>query len=560
MVAICCHIICEIKRCELWSFGALELGIAVISLGSADILIWEGTTAPVLGPLWRALCIVFCFSKPPSLYPCHGANVANDHADHVAVCFISMVVVLGENTANLEVNEVIGNIKEKGGGFSSDSGPSLLCIDASFQSLGRFAEFLPRWRIRRLWKVSVMGLVYISGEESESLLIEEFMEHMEHSDPQVSQEQGWASQTNWTPSGSWWSWWSQHRLVRLGCWCCRSLLLATVLHLAWLGYSQYSVFKNSTVSPREWSGWNWWRWICTLTKLHVGNEADGPCFSCSALHVAACRCQPCRDASPVGEHRCDGRESGCERRWMAWDETPLHMAVRRGSIAACELLLEAKADVNARNADDETPLAVLNKATDAKKDAKSQNDFDNLVTLSHLLFSHGAVLVWLLDVDARHSAANALRHGTAGVAAGDAEWCNVTRRAVQDVHQTHCDLHVCRIVAGYASSAKKRITALLRLRFSWASHFLVFFRFLDFHMCLQWFKAFEQVAFWIILARCVWCYIRIMYFHMVLFIFNDVFLSNPRHYNLTDSNGKVLLTAKPFESYILSYFATPETA
>lgn len=33
-------------------------------------------------------------------------------------------------------------------------------------------------------------------------------------------------------------------------------------------------------------------------------------------------------------------------------------------------------------------------------------------------------------------------------------------------------------------------------------------------MYLQWFKAFEQVAFWIILARCVWCYICIIYFHM----------------------------------------------
>lgn len=55
------------------------------------------------------------------------------------------------------------------------------------------------------------------------------------------------------------------------------------------------------------------------------------------------------------------------------------------------------------------------------------------------------------------------------------------------------------------------------------------------------------------------CLMLYMYyiFSYVLFIFNDVFLSNPRHYNLTDSNGKVLLTAKPFESYILSYFATP---
>lgn len=66
-------------------------------------------------------------------------------------------------------------------------------------------------------------------------------------------------------------------------------------------------------------------------------------------------------------------------------------------------------------------------------------------------------------------------------------------------------------------------------------------------MCLQRSKASEQVAFWIILAL----------FSYVLFIFIDVFLSNPRHYNLTDSNGKVLLTAKPFESYILSDFATP---
>ena len=55
---------------------------------------------------------------------------------------------------------------------------------------------------------------------------------------------------------------------------------------------------------------------------------------------------------------------------------------------------------------------------------------------------------------------------------------------------------------------------------------------------------------------CLMLYMYYVFSH-VLLRFNDVFLSNPRHYNLTDSNGKVLLTAKPFESYILSYFATP---
>ena len=47
-----------------------------------------------------------------------------------------------------------------------------------------------------------------------------------------------------------------------------------------------------------------------------------------------------------------------------------------------------------------------------------------------------------------------------------------------------------------------------------------------------------------------------MYFVFCLLLFNSVFFVYLRHYNLTDSNGKVLLTAKPFESHILSHFAS----
>eukprot|EP00438_Fugacium_kawagutii_P017819 Skav201708 [mRNA] locus=scaffold311:58856:65685:+ [translate_table: standard] len=76
----------------------------------------------------------------------------------------------------------------------------------------------------------------------------------------------------------------------------------------------------------------------------------------------------------------------------AWDETALHMAARRGSIEACELLIEAKADVNALNANDETPLRVTGS-----------------VSLCHLLLQHGGHLGVPVPEDAvPHSCTTAL--------------------------------------------------------------------------------------------------------------------------------------------------------
>lgn len=46
----------------------------------------------------------------------------------------------------------------------------------------------------------------------------------------------------------------------------------------------------------------------------------------------------------------------------AWDETPLHMAARQGSVENCVALLEAGACLDAFNADDETALVVAARA------------------------------------------------------------------------------------------------------------------------------------------------------------------------------------------------------
>ena len=285
------------------------------------------------------------------------------------LCFVSMVV-FGENTANLEVNEV-GNI-EKG----EVSAPTAAVSSALMQA-SKVSVVSPIFQENQKAKgLSDVGLHL--WEESESLLIEEF-EHMEHSDPQVSQQVEHPQEVDEVEANIDSGW-----LLVL-----RSLLLATVLHLAWLGYSQSSVFKNSMVSPvngvDEIDGVD-----MQFDKAARCNGADGACFSCSALHVAAADANLEEMRSLLANTAVTDVKAAVSA-VDAWDETPLHMAVRRGSIAACELLLEAKADVNARNADDETPLAVLKKAKDAKKEAKS-HDFDNLVTLSHLLFSHGAVL------------------------------------------------------------------------------------------------------------------------------------------------------------------------
>ena len=74
-------------------------------------------------------------------------------------------------------------------------------------------------------------------------------------------------------------------------------------------------------------------------------------FGCTALHLAAHRAA----ADEVAELLHDDVDVDSRE---AWDETPLHMAARAGSLACCKLLLGAKADLNALNADGRTPILL----------------------------------------------------------------------------------------------------------------------------------------------------------------------------------------------------------
>ncbi len=426
------------------------------------------------------------------------------------LCFISIVVIFGENTENLEVNEVyMGNIKEK------PEKPPTAAVSSALMQASKVAVVSSPSFFQDESQKALKGLSDGVGlhlwEESESLLIEEFMEHMEHSDPQVSQEQVEQVKQiehpqevdevdevdmdkidkidNFPKLRQGWSGW----LLVL-----RSLLLATVLHLAWLGYSQYSLCKNSMVSPvngvDEIDGVD-----MNFDKTARCNGADEAWFSCSALHVAAADANLEEMRSLLANTAVTDVKAAVNA-VDAWDETPLHMAVRRGSIAACVLLLEAKADVNARNADDETPLAVLTKAKDAKNDAKSQNDFDNLVTLSHLLFSHGAVLgdssTSMPDTALPMPCATALLESLLEMPRG-ATW-GLTVVLVK-LSRSHGDtssrtgrpsdtlwptrVSHCRRLRFFTEKNTSFALAALLMGFSFSD----FLRFLDFHMCLQWF-------------------------------------------------------------------------
>ena len=284
-------------------------------------------------------------------------------------CFVLIVFVFGEKTENFEVNEVEVN-KEK-----PEVSPPKAVVSSALMQASKVAVVSPSFSSRK-------GLSGVESphlwEESESLLIEEFMEHMEpveHSDRRMPQAQEIDEVDevdidkidnfpNLQPG------WSGCLLVL------RSLLLAMVLHLTCLVYSQCRS-KKFMVSPVGMDEVD--------TNLGNGDDEATDTWGCSALHVAAA------DANLEEMRRVLPHTAADVNAVDAWDETPLHMAVRRGSIAACDLLLEAKADVNARNANDETPLAVINAKANSENDLAQNSDFD-LVALSHLLFSHGAVL------------------------------------------------------------------------------------------------------------------------------------------------------------------------
>ena len=148
-----------------------------------------------------------------------------------------------------------------------------------------------------------------------------------------------------------------------------------VFHLTCLVYSQCwsKKFMVSPVGMDE-----------VDTNLGNGDDEATETWGCSALHVAAADAN-LEEMRRVLPHMAAADVNAVD----AWDETPLHMAVRRGSIAACDLLLEAKADVNARNANDETPLAVINAKANSENDLAQNSDFDLWLCL---IFSSPTVL------------------------------------------------------------------------------------------------------------------------------------------------------------------------
>ena len=163
---------------------------------------------------------------------------------------------------------------------------------------------------------------------------------------------------------------------------CLLVLRSLLLHLAWLGYSH--------PDPRT-----PWRPRVGVDEVDTNLDKNGRCNGADEAWSWCCSAAAADANLEEMRHVLANTAVTDVNAVDAWDETPLHMAVRRGSIAACELLLEAKADVNARNANDETPLAVINAnaaKANSENDLVKSSDFDNLVALSHLLFSHGAVL------------------------------------------------------------------------------------------------------------------------------------------------------------------------
>lgn len=91
------------------------------------------------------------------------------------------------------------------------------------------------------------------------------------------------------------------------------------------------------------------RWRQDLTDEEVDD------FGCTALHVAADRSLAIEVRKLLaGNANVNARE--------AWQETPLHFAARVGSLDSCKLLVESGAEVNPENESGCTPLLLAGQA------------------------------------------------------------------------------------------------------------------------------------------------------------------------------------------------------
>ena len=301
---------------KMWTLKLLGLCSLALLWSRLDPQTSWSEKEPPPGPWtpWRALCIVFCFSKPPSLYPCHGANVANDHADHVAVFYFDGCSPWRKHS---KLGSQRSHRKHQGerGGFSSDSG-RLLCIDASFQSLGRFAEFLPRWESEGSERSQWWGWSTSLGGK---WVPSDWRVHGTYGtlgSTSVTRT-SWTSQTNWTPSGSWWSWWSQHRLVRL---VVGASVIASCNGASFGLVGIFPIFRIQELHgfSGEWSGWNWWSGYALWQSCTLQRSWRTLLFM-QRLACGSCRCQPWRDASCVAAHLCGRCErGGC----LGWNTSP----------------------------------------------------------------------------------------------------------------------------------------------------------------------------------------------------------------------------------------------
>jgi len=97
----------------------------------------------------------------------------------------------------------------------------------------------------------------------------------------------------------------------------------------------------------------WWRTAMTLEvpqKRKRTIETKDEC-GCTALHAAT------NSGSVIDVHALLDNGADVDSR-EAWEETPLHFGARVGSVEVCELLLKHGATVNPLNSQDQTPLLV----------------------------------------------------------------------------------------------------------------------------------------------------------------------------------------------------------
>lgn len=177
----------------------------------------------------------------------------------------------------------------------------------------------------------------------------------------------------------------------------RSILVVLCLHLAMLFVKSRT--RSESVTEFDSCGRTEWKSVKPAPAVESSGPVSGFVDFCSALHLAAAEANVenlqrlLKGSSESSEDAKDVKPLLCDVNAVdAWDETALHMAARCGSIEACELLIAAKADVNALNANDETPLKVTGS-----------------VSLCHLLLQHGAHLGVPVPEDAvPHSCTTAL--------------------------------------------------------------------------------------------------------------------------------------------------------